>query len=85
MKRKLLFALTFFVPFLVVAQQSLVTHWDFNSIVNDAATSTGNDLPVAGLGTFTAVGGSTFTFATGYTETILPVETNTTDNSGYVS
>jgi len=83
MKRKLLFALTLFVPFLVVAQQALVTHWDFNSIVNDAATSTGNDLPVAGLGTFTAVGGSTFTFATGYTGTILPVETNTTDNSGY--
>lgn len=82
MKRKLLFLLLV-APLFLAAQQSLVTHWDFNSLINDANSATGNEMPVSGSGAIATVGGSTFSFATGYTGTILPVETNTADNSGY--
>lgn len=89
MKSKLLFTFTsiflssFVAPLFVAAQQSLVTHWNFNSVVNDATTSTGSNLPVSGIGSISMVGGSTQTYATGYTGAVAPTETNTTDNSGF--
>lgn len=82
MKIKILFLLVV-APLFLAAQQSLVTHWDFNSLINDANSASGTDLPVSGTGAIATVGGSTFSFATGYTGTILPVEANTTDNSGF--
>lgn len=82
MKIKILFLLVV-APLFLAAQQSLVTHWDFNSLINDANAASGTDLPVSGTGAIATVGGSTFSFATGYTGTILPVEANTTDNSGF--
>ena len=82
MKRQLLLCLLI-VPFLGKTQQSLVTHWDFNSLVNDVNAATGTNIPVSGLGSFDVVGGSTYSYATGYTGTVLPIETNTTDNSGF--
>ncbi len=82
MKRQLLLLLLI-APFFGISQQSLVTHWDFNSLVNDASAATGTNVPVSGTGSFDVVGGATFTYATGYTGTVLPVETNTTDNSGF--
>ncbi len=82
MKRKLL-AFIFALPICALAQQSLITHWDFNSNTNDANAATGTNLPVAGLGSFDVVGGCTSSYATGYTGTTLPVESNTTDNSGF--
>lgn len=81
--KKHLFLLLLVAPFFVAAQQSLVTHWDFNSVVNDATTSTGSNLPVSGIGSISMVGGSTQTYATGYTGAVVPTETNTTDNSGF--
>ena len=82
MKRQLLLLL-FIVPFLGASQQSLVTHWDFNSLVNDANAATGTNMPVSGLGSFDVIGGATSSYATGYTGTVLPTEANTTDNSGF--
>ena len=82
MKRQLLLLL-FIVPFLGASQQSLVTHWDFNSVINDATTSTGSNLPVSGNGSISMVGGATQTYATGYTGSVAPIEANTTDNSGF--
>jgi hypothetical protein len=81
MKRKL-FVFIFALPIIASAQQSLVTHWDFNSVINDVNSATGTNTPVSGGGSFDVVGGSTYTFATGYTGTVVPIETNTTDNSG---
>ena len=57
--------------------QSIITHWDFNSSVNDATTSTGIITPSVGTGTLTPIGGITQSFATGN-----PSDLNTTDNSG---
>ena len=82
MKKQLLLLLLV-APLFLVAQQSLVTHWDFNSVVNDATTSTGSNLPVSGIGSISMVGGSTQTYATGYTGAVAPTEANTTDNSGF--
>ena len=82
MKRQLLLLL-FIVPFLGASQQSLVTHWDFNSLLNDANAATGTNIPVSGLGSFDVVGGATSSYATGYTGTVTPTEANTTDNSGF--
>lgn len=82
MKRKLL-AFIFAVPICALAQQSLITHWDFNSALNDANAATGTNLPVSGTGVFDVVGGATSSFATGYTGTVVPIEANTSDNSGY--
>ena len=82
MKRQLLLLL-FIVPFLGASQQSLVTHWDFNSLVNDANAATGTNMPVSGPGSFDVIGGATSSYATGYTGTVLPTEANTTDNSGF--
>ncbi|MEY3100511.1 MAG: hypothetical protein RIS63_1413, partial [Bacteroidota bacterium] len=82
MKRKLL-AFIFALPICASAQQSLITHWDFNSALNDANAATGTNLPVSGTGVFDVVGGATSTYATGYTGTIVPIEANTTDNSGF--
>lgn len=81
--KKQLFLLLLVAPLFLVAQQSLVTHWDFNSVVNDATTSTGSNLPVSGIGSISMVGGSTQTYATGYTGAVAPTEANTTDNSGF--
>jgi hypothetical protein len=78
-----LFALMLVLPVFGFAQQSLVTHWDFNSATNDANAATGTNLPVAGLGSFDVVGGCTSTYATGYTGATSPTESNTTDNSGF--
>ncbi|MFN5679473.1 MAG: hypothetical protein ACK46P_04115, partial [Flavobacteriia bacterium] len=66
MKRKLL-AFIFALPICALAQQSLITHGDFNSNTNDANAATGTNLPVAGLGSFDVVGGCTSSYATGYT------------------
>jgi hypothetical protein len=57
--------------------QSVITQWNFNSIVNDATTSTGVITPSVGSGLFTGVGGITQSFATGNS-----ADPNTTDNSG---
>jgi hypothetical protein len=78
-----LFALMIALPAIGFAQQSLVTHWDFNSSVNDANAATGTNAPAGGLGSFDVVGGATSSYATGYTGTVLPTEVNTTDNSGF--
>ena len=81
--KKYLLLLLIVAPLFLAAQQSLVTHWDFNSVVNDATTSTGSNLPVSGIGSISMVGGSTQTYATGYTGAVAPTESNTTDNSGF--
>lgn len=78
-----LFALMIALPAIGFAQQSLVTHWDFNSLVNDANAATGTNAPAGGLGSFDVIGGSTSSYATGYTGATLPIEANTTDNSGF--
>jgi Secretion system C-terminal sorting domain len=78
-----LFALIIALPVIGFAQQSLVTHWDFNSLLNDANAATGTNAPLSGLGSFDVVNGATSSFATGYTGTVLPTEANTTDNSGF--
>jgi hypothetical protein len=78
-----LFALIIALPVIGFAQQSLVTHWDFNSLLNDANAATGTNAPVSGLGSFDVVNGATSSYATGYTGTVLPTEANTTDNSGF--
>ncbi|MCF8416901.1 MAG: T9SS type A sorting domain-containing protein [Crocinitomicaceae bacterium] len=77
MKRKLvsLFMLGFSVTSF---GQSFVATWDFNSIVNDAATATGVNTPSLGSGIFNTVGGVTNTYSTGN-----PNDLNTTDNSGF--
>jgi hypothetical protein len=58
--------------------QSFIAKWDFNSIVNDAATATGVNTPSLGSGIFNTVGGVTNTYSTGN-----PNDLNTTDNSGF--
>ncbi len=81
--KKIILAIFGTLPIVGLTQQSLVTHWDFNSIVNDANAATGTNAPVSGLGSFDVVGGATSSYATGYTGTVIPIEANTTDNSGF--
>ena len=77
MKRKLVSLLM--LGFSVTSYgQSYVAKWDFNSLVNDATTSTGVNTPSLGSGIFNTVGGVTNTYATGN-----PNDLNTTDNSGF--
>jgi len=77
MKRKLVSLLM--LGFSVTSYgQSYVAKWDFNSIVNDAATATGVNTPSLGTGVFNTVGGVTNTYAAGN-----PNDLNTTDNSGF--
>ncbi len=58
--------------------QSNVIFWDFNSVSNDASTTTGSNLPTTGVGSITVIGGVTQTYVSGN-----PADLNTTDNSGY--
>lgn len=60
--------------------QTVIAHWDFNSVPSDASTSTGSNLPIAGTGTITNIGAVTNTFAAGTT-----TDPNTTDNTAYNS
>jgi hypothetical protein len=74
-KRLLLFCFT--AVYASGFSQSYIANWNFNSIVNDALTSTGSLTPIIGTGTVATIGGTTSTFATGNTPDL-----NTTDNSG---
>lgn len=56
--------------------QTTIALWDFNSVVNDATTSTGATTPLTGAGTIALIGGTTATFASGNSN-----DPNTTDNS----
>jgi len=47
------------------ANAQIITQWNFNSTTPDATISTGTLLPSTGLGTFSLVGGTTSTFASG--------------------
>ena len=58
--------------------QSNITKWDFNSLINDALTSTGVTTPSFGTGSLSTVGGTTSTFATGNINDL-----NLSDNSGF--
>ncbi|MDA0660164.1 MAG: PEP-CTERM sorting domain-containing protein [Planctomycetota bacterium] len=44
---------------------ALITQWNFNSVVPDAATGTGTLIAATGAGTASLVGGTTATFASG--------------------
>lgn len=65
-----------------LAAQTIVTQWNFNSILGDANVSTGVLTPAIGAGTATLIGGTTGTFASG-TASGGSSDTNTTDNSGW--
>ena len=58
--------------------QSYISKWDFNSLINDALTSTGVTTPSFGTGSLSTVGGTTSTFATGNINDL-----NLSDNSGF--
>ena len=45
--------------------QTVITRWDFNSVVADANTATGSISPSVGAGTIAAIGGATSLFASG--------------------
>ena len=47
------------------AHADVITQWNFNSVISDANTATGNPLPSTGVGTVSNVGGTTSTFANG--------------------
>ncbi len=51
-----------------------ITQWTFDSVPPDGSTNTGTEIPFAGTGTFSLVGGATATYATG--------NGGGTDNSG---
>jgi hypothetical protein len=75
--KKLTLLLTLLSPIIVNAQ-SLIAFWDFNTLApGDAVASTGELTPNPGLGIASMVGGTTYTFATGYS-----LDANTADNSG---
>ncbi len=76
--KKLYFSFLFSSFSLLGMAQSNILFWDFNSVPNDAATSTGSNLPALGTGSINVIGGATQTYATGN-----PADLNTTDNSGY--
>ena len=48
-----------------VHAQTVITRWDFNSVVPDASTATGSISPSTGTGTIAAIGGTTSLFASG--------------------
>lgn len=79
--KKTLSLLAFSAVVLVVSpragQAQTLAQWNFNSVTNDATTSTGSLNPSTGTGTLTLVGGTTSTFSAG-----SPGDPNTTDNSG---
>lgn len=76
--KKLYFYLIFSSFSFLGMSQSNIVFWDFNSVPNDATTSTGSNFPVTGVGTINVIGGATQTYATGN-----PADLNITDNSGY--
>jgi len=45
--------------------QTVITRWNFNSVVADANTATGSIAPSSGAGTISAIGGTTSLFASG--------------------
>lgn len=74
--RKLLLSAVF-LGLSVAAFSQVAAYWDFNSNPSDGNTATGTTLPATGTGSVTLVGGTTQTFAAGYTS-----DPNTSDNSG---
>jgi len=77
MKKFLLSSLCFIWAGLGLTQAN-VAFFDFNSVLNDANVSTGNNLPSFGNASITTIGGVTQTYVTG-----SPSDNNSTDNSGY--
>ena len=65
-----------------VVTPSIVTQWNFNSVVPDNATGTGSLLPSVGTGTASLVGGTTATFASGAAGTGSS-DPATVDDSGW--
>lgn len=63
------------------------TQWNFNSVVNDASTSTGTTATAIGVGSASLIGGVTSpSFNAAGTTSVAPAsssDTNTTDNSGW--
>jgi hypothetical protein len=59
--------------------QTILTEWNFNSVIPDSATTTGTTSPSVGAGTIILIGGTTATFAGGSTADT----STTTDNSRY--
>lgn len=76
MKKILLSGLAIFASLTFFAQSN-VCYWDFNSVVSDAIVGTGVVTPASGNGVLSLVGGTTSTFATGYS-----TDPNSSDNSG---
>jgi len=78
--KKLLFSLLTIGLTNISISQTVIAHWDFNSVPSDASTSTGSNLPIAGTGTITNIGGVTNSYAAG-----TATDPNTTDNTAYNS
>jgi len=76
-----------FVAFLslgtCIYAQSNLARWNFNSVTNDGAVSTGNDAPVVGNALITPIGGVTNSFNTGYALQVAPIDSASSDNSAY--
>lgn len=62
----------------LASSQSTVAFWSFNSLSNDATTSTGSILPEIGTASISTIGGTTNSFASGTAS-----DPNSTDNSGF--
>src|SRR5215211_2405086 len=60
------------------ARAELITQWNFNSVTPDGVGTTGTNIPSAGIGTATLVGGTTATYAAGAAADPAP-----SDNSGW--
>jgi hypothetical protein len=63
--------------------QSNITKWDFNSLINDALTSTGVSTPSFGTGSLSTVGGTTSTFATGHVNDLISSDNSALNTTGY--
>jgi hypothetical protein len=76
---------SFIVPLLVSLElqaQTTITQWNFNSNPPDASTSTGSTIASTGLGTVSAIGGTTSSFASG-SANLGSSDPATTDNTGW--
>ncbi len=67
-------ALALFSLLCTLANAATITQWTFDSVPPDTSTATGTEAPSTGTGTFSLVGGTTATYATG--------NGGGTDNSG---
>lgn len=76
--KKILLSIAFLSVAYLANSQSTVAFWSFNSLSNDATTSTGSILPEIGTASISTIGGTTNSFASGTAS-----DPNSTDNSGF--